>query len=418
MQSVDDTLGQILLEHGRIDAKDYEACQQKTLSDGIRFGEALLQLGVMTLAELHDVLAAQTEQKLIALMGWADGTFNIEPTLEVDLARTSEVDLIPALWKGIAAHFETVRLFDYFFPVAQKYAVATPLFSVHYAKLGAFLRESGVIPLLNGKTKFQTILQAGTNDAARSAQLLYLLVIIEMVKPSEAPGDAADIPEAGPEKIEALSYGELTRWLERIQAARARLKTEGVTTIVGSDCLRVKDSEQVIEVAFLRLGLEGIPSPVPERLRDAVAALRQEIAAQHAAPSEGGTSNTLEQTRRAKEIEAEGAFKDGQRAMRAKDGAAAKEAFTRALALSPQEAAYHASMGMVLLEFENAPGEAAPYAQKALQLNPDNVSANILAAQIASQAGEPDVARQHLQVVLRRVPHHPKAQRLLEELGA
>ena len=74
-----ENFGQMLLREGVISEVEYEWARKIQLREGIRQGEALVKVGVMSSRQLHDHLQAQIRQKLVNAFGWTEGTFQRVP---------------------------------------------------------------------------------------------------------------------------------------------------------------------------------------------------------------------------------------------------------------------------------------------------------------------------------------------------
>jgi tetratricopeptide (TPR) repeat protein len=72
-----ENFGQMLLRQDVITEVEYEWARKIQLKEGIRQGEALVKIGVLTSRTLHDHLHAQIREKLINAFAWDSGTYRL-----------------------------------------------------------------------------------------------------------------------------------------------------------------------------------------------------------------------------------------------------------------------------------------------------------------------------------------------------
>ena len=136
-----------------------------------------------------------------------------------------------------------------------------------------------------------------------------------------------------------------------------------------------------------------------------------------AAPA--ATSADVAAQRREALINAEQAFREGSRLLEGGNFVEARTQFEAAIRLSGSEPAYLAAMAQLILATESPESEteALAYLEGALRLDPTNLMANIEAAKLLRKRGQPQQAKNHLERVLQRAPHHQLAKKMMAELN-
>lgn len=93
----EERLGELLLQRGLIDKNDFLSATEIMKARSIRFGEALIELGIMTSEQLRPMIVEQISGIVYSIFGWADGRYevrkNIVPEEQVRLS-LSTADLI------------------------------------------------------------------------------------------------------------------------------------------------------------------------------------------------------------------------------------------------------------------------------------------------------------------------------------
>jgi CheY-like chemotaxis protein len=463
---VDETLGRLLVQHGRITDEQYAHALEHAATKNKSDGDALVELGTISSSELLDALRELTEQRLVNSFAWRDGSFRIDSDASfTDKSLLSEVHPLRSIWRGVREHYDLVSLMTYFAALRAHYAVATELFSVHFDTLGSFLRELDMATLLDGKTTFEAALRSDDSRAMEIAQAIYVLLVCDMVRPSTKPGAAAVLPQ----KVEAqraatapTDYREVTRICDEVAREYIRVKESDYF-----EALRVEPDSSVedVEAAYYNVVKPYIPEMMPAGLPDDVvrrakeiceilaraksvlrdpaqkeryiAAQRQKFAVSEAAEAEqrkqsgapppGGPRDLMldidEEVEKVREqrLVSEKAFNEGLRYMKGGNPSMARQKFEIAIRLNDREPTYRTALAQAFIALAPVDRAAQRHAvaclQQALQLDPSQVEANFEMAKLVAGAGQNDAAKVHLQRVLQRSPEHKEGRALLKKLG-
>ncbi|MEM6732975.1 MAG: tetratricopeptide repeat protein [Myxococcota bacterium] len=323
------------------------------------------------------------------------------------------------------------------------------------ASCGSFADE-----LLNGNTTFEEALRSDDSRAIELSQLLYFLLVTDMVKPQVRPGEAprelAEKPPApSAETPRAVDYREIASASERIATEYLRLKDADPRSALG---VAVDDDLETIERAFVSATSPLEPRHLPPGLGDDMLrkvreivemlhrarsllhedAKRRGLAPSTVAPVAPPTPDAAPATPPAtpapiededtvpdssggngvdahaiysagQSLLAEGRFKDAQRTIQ------------QALALDPTVARYWVGLSQAFLLDDSTTAETARHGalnclRRAVQVEPDDVSANWEIGKLLVQLGLSSEAKGHLQRVVARSPDHQDAQKLLSTL--
>ena len=454
-EQLSESLGVLLREEGRITEAQYNEAQKVVLARNIKLGEALVAVGAIRESELLDALREQTERKLVNTFAWRDGTYQI--TYDTSFARgtvLNEIHPLKAIWRGVRESYDLNGLMSFFAKLRQRYVEATDLFEIHYDSLGPFLRDLDLPSLLNGRTTFEDALRADDSRGLELAQALYVLLVTDMVRPITRPGKAATVARrvasAAPPRA-AVDYRDLMAAADRV--AREYLRLKGSSYFAALEVTE-RSSNDEIEVAYQRCtarlagdaAVAASSQDVVKRARqiidtlsearrvlldpDARARYAQMIAKGEASiditvdaddtdAAPAATSADVAAQRREALINAEQAFREGSRLLEGGNFVEARTQFEAAIRLSGSEPAYLAAMAQLILATESPESEteALAYLEGALRLDPTNLMANIEAAKLLRKRGQPQQAKNHLERVLQRAPHHQLAKKMMAELN-
>lgn len=465
-EQVTETIGRLLLEHGRITQAQYDQAQAIFEQEQLRFGEALVKIGAMGQGDLLDAMLEQTELKLSNSFAWRDGSFRLRglATLPDNIVR-SEVHPLKAIWRGVHENYDLPSLQAYLGRMRDRFAVATELFEIYFNTLGPFLRQLDIVSVLDGRRTFGAIITLTEGERGRQlAQALYVLLVTDLVRASAEPGKPASMPAGRPEpaaptQAPTVDSAAVARIGEEIAEEYLRLK-EGDFF----DALRVEpaSSPEEVEAAYENTSrpwrLEGLPQGLPEEtlqrvrevndlllrarnvLRDPdarerySAAQRDQYVASESlsvAPQEstappppvttGGLELDHDAHRRQGNVQAERAYSEGMQLLAGDNHSGAELKFKEAVKLSGQQPDYWVGLARAVRLQGGADNEVTRQRvvtslQQAFQLDPSHVGANLEMARLLMAVGQGARGRSYLERVLQRSPENQEARRMLNEL--
>jgi CheY-like chemotaxis protein len=436
---LEERLGPLLRDEGRITEAQYEHAKAVALERGVRVGEALVNLGHISGADLLEALNAQTEKKLINTLAWRDGTFElVDDTGFASGEILTDVQPLKVIWRGVHEHYDLTSMIGFFARLRERYVVATELFAVQFEALGPHLRDLGVVSWLNGKTTFEEALRSNDARALEIAQALYVLLATDMIRASPQPGEPAPVIEHRPAEVvpaAPVDYQLLMEVSNRVAREYLRIKGKDHYAVLGvardADTATI-DAAFQDAVATARKDLErpGLPHETRKRTREIIdiltgarAVLLQpdERRVYDEELSDAGPGEAPAMSKQRALFGAEQAYREGVRLLDMLDARGARKQFIQALAGNPAEPTYRVAVAQaILVEQKDDPvrahAAAFAYIDDALRIDPGNIPANLEMARLFAEQKLPEQARTHLERVLQRAPHHQKARRLLGEL--
>jgi CheY-like chemotaxis protein len=444
-EQLQDSLGRLLRDEGRIDEVEYARAKQLSVALGEPLGVALVKLNILTETELLGTLARQTERKLISMFAWRDGRYTLSD--DTSFAATTvihEVSTFAVIWRGVHAYYDLRTLMTCFTRLRQRYIVATELFPTQAEAIVSELRASPVTPMLDGRTTFE---QAIIRDPAHTlaiGQALYSLLVTDMIRPSESPGQPAPVLAAPPASTEArpLDYDGLVATSERIAREYLRLENADYFSTLG---LEHNASATAVAIAFAqavaRIRAEGtLAGLAPADLRrvqqilarldvahdtladaDKKRQYLRELEATSRDDAVAPIKKDQSQQNRAAAFHAEHLYQEGVKLLGDGDHQGALVHLKATLELRPQEATYRVGVAKALLAgahpgIEDPERLAFSYLEEALRLDPTNIMAALESARLCVKAGLWSEAQRNVAGILARAPEHPAALALAAEI--
>jgi hypothetical protein len=162
-------LAAYLLHLGALDAETASEVEARQTRDGLKIGQVLLQMGVMTPERLNAAIAGQVREILLGAMEWESGdvVFEIGARRTADFVRM-EFPLPDVILEGIRRAANVKRLIQRL-GSAQAILEKTP-----GAALDRFSApERAFFDSVDGKTPLQRLCSRGPGGLAENARLLY-----------------------------------------------------------------------------------------------------------------------------------------------------------------------------------------------------------------------------------------------------
>jgi len=371
--SLQETLGRQLVRRGAIGHEDYARVVER-MTEGViqhqslRLGEVLVELGLLSPAEVYDALALQVREKVVACFQWESFDYELHDPLDetVDLGIYQCPPVEALVLAGIRAHFGPERLAPLLDPQADRVPVLrasaeslVPIFQPSAA-------EQRLLRAIDGTRTVKALRGARILDPVHAGQLLAALAAGCALgfrnAPLPAPARAPSRPAPPPRK--APPHPKPT-------AAEPKRAVLGAIPLVA----------------------------MPQRSFDPLTQLRRRMGL---APAAGAADP--KQAR----LAAENSFNQGLRMLRDSLLPGALREFRRAVELAPAEPEYR--LLEAWLEYRSAQGAdaralAAPKvracAQRALQASRTSARAHSLLGQLALQENDDETAEKHLRLALR-----------------
>lgn len=399
--AIQETLGRLLLRHGTISEEQYALVVQRMTEavinhESLRMGEVLVELGVLTPAQVYDALSLQVREKIVACFQWESFAYEIHESLEepdeLGIFQCPPVESL--IYAGVRAHYDTDRVAA----VLRSYANEAPVLRQPPAELAPLFQLAGAeqkwLAQLDGSITSAELRASGTLAPERAGQLLAALTLSGRVAfrpPVPAP---PPVPRA---------------------KAKARLQMRPVPPPEAETRPRLVPSPtperkpRPVIAPGARAGGPGRPSAQA----DPLARLR----------SRTGQRKRGHRSEQESRLGAENTFNQALRMLRENMLPGALKGFRRAAEEIPDQPEY--KMFEAWAEFRLAKGEeertlaaakAQGCAQRTLQLSSSSARAHSILGQLAEAAGDLEQADKHYRIAVHHDPEDMEGNRGLRLL--
>jgi hypothetical protein len=179
-----------LLNRGLIDSETAREAEERRARDGLRTGQVLLQLGVLTPERLNTAITGQVREILLGAFDWDAGeaVFEAGARRSADLVRL-DLPIPEAIVEGVRRTVNVKRL------VQRLGSAQTVLERVKGPDLALFSQpEQAFYRAVDGKTALQQLCALGPGSQAENARLLYTFFCLGLLrKVRSAPSGAKKI---------------------------------------------------------------------------------------------------------------------------------------------------------------------------------------------------------------------------------
>lgn len=466
-----ETLGRHLLGMGWINTEQYQRGLEEHRKRRQRFGETLVEMGVVPAEELYKAIRFHIREKILAAFGAGSGHYEFEHG-DAFLESIDNLDYNPydLFLTGVRRFYppdllarELSKLYNIPLSLSERgKKVAATGFALS-------AEETRVFSLFQEGHSLSSILEERPDRAAVALPMLYIFLLLGVLEPKRVPKAAEQTPApqdewgiaqgsatgAGSEADPAIEAGE--------QAIRRHLATgasRGVESENGDSrgpllahVLKVKDAHRRLATAdfYELLGIrmnatdseiaaaceerlmeleppETTNGSIPESAREAAETLRARLAhARQTLLNEEERARYDQQliAKRNEEFhQAELAFLKGKELLENNRLAEAEKALRMACDLNAEDSDSYAYLALVIF-LRHAGPESGTYRREALDMlesvlsrEPGCTAARYAQARIALAEGRILEARRGLADVLAGNPSHPEAQQLLEHIDA
>ena len=211
-----DSLGSFLLRTGRLNSEQYDATMAERQKGDRRYGEILIDLGLLSPAAVYQAIREQIEAIVWSLFYWQDGrvTFSIgEPggggRVAVQLPMRQVV--LGGIKRAPNARALVARL-------GRRETVYVPDFETEQLiDLALDADEYRLVRMVDGRRTLYEICDQGPLSAADNAKLLYAFQVLRLIRRAsvgenvpggEPPPEAEEAPKSGAVKIRFKTRGD------------------------------------------------------------------------------------------------------------------------------------------------------------------------------------------------------------------
>lgn len=197
--------GNFLVRKRKITAEQRDESVERMKETKRLQGTILIEMGVLTPHDVVKYLKLQMREKLFEIFGWRDGIYKFteDATVQGDIT-TLDMSTANVINEGVRLHYDLDRLLPIIDSWRPKHI--RPGSNQHYRfqDIDLTSREQAVSEGIDGMRTVGELLAGLDLDTERGYQILYTLIICEMVELSDAPLDMpeAGLPQAGADDID------------------------------------------------------------------------------------------------------------------------------------------------------------------------------------------------------------------------
>jgi len=196
----DEYFGNFLVKKRKISPEQRDESVERMKSSNRLQGTILIEMDALTPHELVKFLRLQMREKLFEIFGWREGIYKFTENAEVqgDIT-TLDMSTANVINIGVEENYDLDRLLSIIDEWREKYV--RPGTNLHYRfqDLELTRRESTIFEEIDGTRQVDEVLTALDLDTERAYQLLYTLVVCEMI---ELIDESLDQPEPAVESFE------------------------------------------------------------------------------------------------------------------------------------------------------------------------------------------------------------------------
>jgi tetratricopeptide (TPR) repeat protein len=430
-------LGQILVARRLIHTQVLDESLRRMRREKRHQGEILVEMGALSPHNLQRALLGQMEAKLYEIFSWRTGSFRFSDGHDVpDHPVTLDRSPAAIILEGIRRHYDVDRQEAVLARFAGQYVVPSQDPRQRLQSITGDGAERLFIESLDGSRRLEAVLSE-PRVGARSARLL-LVAMAEagMIEPSRSPPRrSGSQPEtaararkpARPAEAEESTGPPERRTLEELQAIHegTRLLSHFDALGVGEDATRDEINRAFEQRArefhpdrFRRRSAEvrGLAQKIFDRLDESHKVLadparrRRYLAKVAKLPKVQRQRADLAAATagHSPPAAAEQVYYSGVEYLRQRRYREAVEAFSRALALAPDQANYHGALGWAL--FRSAPGDSRAVSaglaelRQAVALGQADPWVHVSLGRFLAETGAPDQAIAEFEIALRLNP--------------
>lgn len=144
-------LGAFLLEEGMISLSDFRESNELVSRKGIKLGEALIQMGRLTSADVYNALHKQARYRILDIFGWTDGHYGfVKNNAFWDQITAVDLPFTEILAEGMRSTYGFRRLAKLFDALERHYFSIEERFVGEGGWSGLEDRELRLLPSING----------------------------------------------------------------------------------------------------------------------------------------------------------------------------------------------------------------------------------------------------------------------------
>lgn len=181
-------LGQMLIKEGRISTAQCEESLRRVKETGRRQGTVLVEMGLLTSADLQQAIRRQVTEKLLEIFAWPEGTYRFIQAREFKKGITA-IDLAPAtlILQGIRRYYPPHRTAQLLLTHRSRYLIPAknPLYRLQELDLSP--ADTDVLADCRGELTAQDLLDRRPGSRRETEQLLAALLLGGLLESRKEP---------------------------------------------------------------------------------------------------------------------------------------------------------------------------------------------------------------------------------------
>jgi len=175
---VRECFGNMLVGKEIISERECESSLQAVRETGRLQGTVLIEMGLITPQQLHDLLKAQASEKLLEIFSWPEGAFRFVPAAEFKQSVT-RIQMSPAnlIYQGIRAHYSEERLDAILKPHLERYPALSQNPHFRFQDIELNPRQARLVAECHGTHPCVAILERHPLSRFENKQLLAALFL-------------------------------------------------------------------------------------------------------------------------------------------------------------------------------------------------------------------------------------------------
>jgi hypothetical protein len=182
---MEDALGAFLVSRGVLTAGQVQETSVRIAETGKRQGEVLIDMGILSRAQMAGAVLAQVANILWSLFRWEDGEvsfevgrFRAEETIQMDFS------LAQVIREGILKHTDAKLLVH---RIGPSWTVLEIIPEAAAPPIELLPAEIRYLADIDGKTPFVDLCRKGPGDASDNARILFLFFSLDLIRRKAEP---------------------------------------------------------------------------------------------------------------------------------------------------------------------------------------------------------------------------------------
>jgi len=190
----DEYFGNFLVRKRKISPEERDESVKRMKESNRLQGTILIEMGALTPHELVRFLRMQMREKLFEIFRWREGVFKFTENRDVqgDIT-TLDMSTANVISMGVEEHFDLDRLMPIIDEWRGKYLRPGSNLHYRYQDVELTQRERAIFEEIDGQHKVDEVLNALDIELERAYQIIYTLIVTEMVELIDAPLDKPEL---------------------------------------------------------------------------------------------------------------------------------------------------------------------------------------------------------------------------------